>query len=206
MKKDMNINWQNLINDKEGETFIKKKSYTLEGRYKYYKMGTDAQETIKDCKVDKVRGKATYVFQKGLHETIDDMIDKIEKLKGRKKREIVEQVSDFYIERDTDWFLNATSFSNQSKDFSDWWDSTSVGKDLYKRAFSPDKGKGSDPTKSILGDKPVTYQNIFDLKTEEIQKIADYLGVSGRGFSGMDIKKETWVNNILKKYKENEKK
>ena len=60
--------------------------------------------------------------------------------------------------------------------------------------------KGSDPTKSILRDKPVTYQNIFDLKREDIQKIADYVGVSGRDRMGIEIKEELWVNNILKKY------
>ena len=81
---------------------------------------------------------------------------------------------------------------------------------MYKRASKSisrklSLDKGSDPTKSILGDKPVTYQNIFDLKDDDIQKIADYVGVSGRDLTGIKIKKETWVNNILKKYKEKKK-
>ena len=55
------------------------------------------QETIEDCKVDKVRGKVTYIFQKGLHETIASITKNIEKLKDRKTREIVDNVSSFYI-------------------------------------------------------------------------------------------------------------
>ena len=78
MKGKTNINWQNLIGEKEGETYIKKK-YELEGRYKsgMMKSGT---ESIEDCKVDKVRGKVTYIFQKGLHETIDKMQENIKEL------------------------------------------------------------------------------------------------------------------------------
>ena len=210
MKGKTNINWQNLIGEKEGETYIKKK-YELEGRYKSGMMKS-VTESIEDCKVDKVRGKVTYIFQKGLHETIANMQKNIKELKDRKTREIVDHVSSFYVERDNNWRMrNITSRGdNQSESFGHWWKSTSVRKDLYKRASKSisrtlSLDKGSDPTKSILGDKPVTYQNIFDLKDDDIQKIADYVGISGRDLTGIKIKKETWVNNILKKYKEKKK-
>ena len=211
MKGKTNINWQNLIGEKEGETYIKKK-YELEGRYKSGMMKS-VTESIEDCKVDKVRGKVTYIFQKGLHETIANMQKNIKELKDRKTREIVELMySRFYVKKDNNWRMrNITSRGdNQSESFGHWWKSTSVRKDLYKRASKSisrtlSLDKGSDPTKSILGDKPVTYQNIFDLKDDDIQKIADYVGVSGRDLTGIKIKKETWVNNILKKYKEKKK-
>ena len=77
----------------------------------------------------------------------------------------------FIYERDNNWFLNGILFLGGTIKVNHLGIGgkalvfvkicISVHQNQYPEQSLD---KGSDPTKSILRDKPVTYQNIFDLK------------------------------------------